>query len=48
MDKKKFLEFHENNPEVYALLVEKHGKPRRAGRVRIGFRMLWETVRCLG
>ncbi len=42
---KAFWKFHKENPEVYDKLIEMAQMARRAGRRRIGMKMLFETIR---
>lgn len=41
----RFNEFHQSNPEVYTELLQLVHEARRAGRNKIGIKMLWEVVR---
>lgn len=40
-----FEQFHRTHPEVYHALVTYTRDARRAGRERIGVRMIWERMR---
>lgn len=41
----KFREFHADNPQVYAKLVELTREAKSAGRTKIGIGMLFEVLR---
>lgn len=42
---KKFLAFHKENPEVLDILVDLALQAKRAGKRKIGIKMLWEVMR---
>lgn len=43
--RKKFNDFHKNNPKVYSELVSLAKQAKARGRAKIGMRMLYEVVR---
>lgn len=43
--KERFLKFHEENPQVYANLVEMAKEAKKNGLRKIGFRQMWESLR---
>lgn len=42
---KKFWDFHAKNPKVYELIIKLANDAKRAGRKRIGMKMLFEVIR---
>lgn len=42
---RKFKEYHSENPEIYHELVELCRRAKRAGRTRLGIKMLFEIIR---
>jgi hypothetical protein len=42
---KKFLAYHHQNPEIYDALVKLARQAKRAGKEKIGIKMLWEVMR---
>lgn len=41
----KFQEFHKNNPDIYDILTRLARQARRAGKRKMGVKMLWEVMR---
>jgi hypothetical protein len=41
----RFLEFHDDHPEVYAAVVQFARQAKERGRKRFGVKMIWERAR---